>query len=74
MERQDDELPIVGTIAAQFNDVGVNELFEKLFSAIEKKCNVSFTHIADAQNKKANQLLRNRRSSHPNVSAIYPRF
>jgi len=49
---KDDELPIVGTIAAQFNDVGVNELFEKLFSAIEKKCNVSFSHIADTQNKK----------------------
>ncbi len=49
---KDDELPIVGTIAAQFNDVGVNELFEKLFTAIEKKCNVSFTHIADTQNKK----------------------
>ncbi len=25
---KDDELPIVGTIAAQFNDTGVNELFE----------------------------------------------
>jgi methylmalonyl-CoA mutase len=49
---KDDELPIVGTIAAQFNDIGVNELFEKIFTAIEKKCNVSFTHIADAQNKK----------------------
>lgn len=48
---KDDELPIVGTIAAQFNDTGVNELFEKLFTAIEKKCNVSFSHIASAQSK-----------------------
>jgi methylmalonyl-CoA mutase len=49
---KDEELPIVGTIAAQFNDTGVNELFEKLFTAIEKKCNVSFSHIASAQSKK----------------------
>ncbi|NCI48596.1 methylmalonyl-CoA mutase family protein [Sediminibacterium roseum] len=42
---KDEELPIVGTIAAQFNDAGVNELFEKLFDAIEKKCNVSFGRI-----------------------------
>lgn len=41
---KDEELPIVGTIAAQFNDIGVNDLFEKLFTTIEKKCNVSFTH------------------------------
>jgi methylmalonyl-CoA mutase len=49
---KDDELPIVGTIAAQFNDTGVNELFEKLFTAIEKKCNVSFSHTASAQGEK----------------------
>ena len=34
---KDEELPIVGTIAAQFNDAGVNELFEKLVTAVEKK-------------------------------------
>jgi isobutyryl-CoA mutase len=34
---KDEELPIVGTIAAQFNDAGVNELFEKLVVAVEKK-------------------------------------
>lgn len=41
---KDEALPIVGTIAAQFNDAGINELFEKLFDAIEKKCGVSFQH------------------------------
>lgn len=40
---KDDELPIVGTIAAQFNDAGVNELFEKLFETIEKKCGTDFS-------------------------------
>jgi methylmalonyl-CoA mutase len=43
---KDEELPIVGTIAAQFNDAGVNDLFEKLFDTIEKKCNVPFKHTS----------------------------
>jgi methylmalonyl-CoA mutase len=34
---KDGELPIVGTIAAQFNDAGVNELFEILLVALCKK-------------------------------------
>jgi len=42
---KDDELPIVGTIAAQFNDAGVNELFEKLVQAIERKTGVQFGNI-----------------------------
>src|SRR6266496_3367955 len=41
---KDEELPIVGTIAAQFNDIGVNVLFEKIFSSIEQKCKISFSH------------------------------
>ncbi|HEX6915000.1 MAG TPA: methylmalonyl-CoA mutase family protein [Chitinophagaceae bacterium] len=39
---RDEELPIVGTIAAQFNDAGVNELFEKLLVAIDNKTKVHF--------------------------------
>lgn len=38
----DEDLPIVGTIAAQFNDAGVNELFEKIISAVQKKSGVQF--------------------------------
>ena len=38
-------MPIVGTIAAQFNDTGVNELFEKLLTTLEAKCNTSFGSI-----------------------------
>ncbi|MGE5520289.1 MAG: cobalamin-dependent protein, partial [Candidatus Dadabacteria bacterium] len=34
---KDEELPIIGTIAAQFNDTGINELFEKLVVAVEQK-------------------------------------
>ena len=42
---KDEDLPIVGTIAAQFNDLGVNELFEKLMGAIEKKTGIAFGKI-----------------------------
>ncbi|HEY0730784.1 MAG TPA: methylmalonyl-CoA mutase family protein, partial [Chitinophagaceae bacterium] len=42
---KDEELPIVGTIAAQFNDPGVNELFEKLVQKIEDKTGVHFGDI-----------------------------
>ena len=42
---KDEDLPIVGTIAAQFNDAGVNELFEKLMTTVEKKTAVTFGNI-----------------------------
>ncbi len=40
---KDEELPIIGTIAAQFNDAGVNELFERLMEKVAEKCNVRFS-------------------------------
>ena len=36
-DAKDEDLPVVGTIAAQFNDAGVNELFKKLLLALEAK-------------------------------------
>ena len=39
---KDEELPVIGTIAAQFNDAGVNELFERLMEKVAEKCNVKF--------------------------------
>jgi len=39
---QNSDLPIVGTIASQFNDTGINELFQKLMVSIEKKTGHSF--------------------------------
>jgi methylmalonyl-CoA mutase len=41
----DGELPVVGTIAAQFNDAGVNELFEKLITVIGEKTGVSYGEL-----------------------------
>jgi methylmalonyl-CoA mutase len=39
---KDEELPIVGTIAAQFNDAGVNELFERLMEKVAEKTGIKF--------------------------------
>ena len=41
-QAKDEELPIVGTIASQFNDAGVNHLFEILFQAVEKKTGINY--------------------------------
>jgi methylmalonyl-CoA mutase len=39
---KDEELPIVGTIASQFNDAGVNHLFELLMLKLKEKTGVEF--------------------------------
>ena len=36
-DAKDEDLPVVGTIAAQFNDAGVNELFERLWKRLLRK-------------------------------------
>ncbi|WP_205508515.1 methylmalonyl-CoA mutase family protein [Longitalea arenae] len=42
---KDEDLPVIGTIAAQFNDAGINELFEKLMVTISTKTGVQFGNI-----------------------------
>jgi len=39
---KDEDLPIVGTTASKFNDDGVNQLFELMLKAIEKKTTKNF--------------------------------
>lgn len=39
----DENLPVVGTIAAQFNDVGINQLFGKIMNTIQEKTGVYFS-------------------------------
>ncbi len=39
---KDEELPVIGTIAAQFNDAGINELFERLMEKIFEKAGIRF--------------------------------
>ena len=45
---KDDELPVIGTIASQFNDRGVNKLFDKLLNVIEVKTGKKFGLSKDA--------------------------
>ena len=40
---KDEQLPVLGTIASQFNDKGVNELFELLMKKIEEKAKSKFS-------------------------------
>ncbi len=40
---KDEELPVVGTTAAKFNDEGVNKLFFELMKAVERKTNIRFS-------------------------------
>ncbi len=42
---KEEELPVIGTIASQFNDAGINELFEKIMLAVEEKTKVDFGKI-----------------------------
>jgi isobutyryl-CoA mutase len=39
---KDDELPVIGTIASQFNDKGVNEMFERVMEKIASKTGIRF--------------------------------
>ncbi len=49
-DAKDEELPVVGTIAAQFNDAGVNTLFDKLINVIAAKTGNDFgSHEAFAK-------------------------
>jgi len=42
---KDDEIPVIGTIASQFNDAGINELFEQLMASVERKTSLHFGDV-----------------------------
>jgi methylmalonyl-CoA mutase len=44
---KDIDIPVIGTVAAQFNDKGVNELFDLLIKKVDEKCSVSFGKAKD---------------------------
>ena len=44
-DTNDEELPIVGTVAAQFNDAGVNDLFKIIVNVLSKKTDFVFTEL-----------------------------
>src|SRR6187455_752444 len=40
LSAKDDELPVIGTIASQFNDAGINNLFAQLIHVVQEKSGV----------------------------------
>lgn len=42
-EAEDTDLPVIGTMASQFNDPGMNTLFAKLMKVIEEKTGVDYS-------------------------------
>ncbi len=58
---KEEELPIIGTIAAQFNDAGVNELFERLMEKVAEKTGVRFdgsiTHHAHTKDTQSQSTI-----------------
>ena len=43
---KDEDLPVIGTIAAQFNDAGINQLFDQLMTVITQKTGIAFGNVA----------------------------
>jgi methylmalonyl-CoA mutase len=41
-EAADEEIPVYGTIASQFNDVGVNRLYRSMIDKLSEKCKLSW--------------------------------
>lgn len=41
-ESSDEDLPVYGTIASQFNDVGVNRLYRAVIDKLNSKCNLDW--------------------------------
>lgn len=41
----DEQLPVIGTIASQFNDHGINQLFEQLLTVIHEKTGIRFGEV-----------------------------
>lgn len=56
-DAKDDELPVVGTIAAQFNDYGVNELFYRLMNKLEEKTGISFGEVKAPEKKERQKTI-----------------
>lgn len=54
-ETPDEQLPVMGTIASQFNDPGMNQLYLKVIETLNKKAGASFKssfHISEEMSEK----------------------
>ncbi|NJO26073.1 MAG: methylmalonyl-CoA mutase family protein, partial [Bacteroidia bacterium] len=53
----DEELPVMGTVASKFNDDGVNQLFGLMLKAVEKKTGVTFGDYSFSETAKVSQAI-----------------
>ncbi len=70
-DAKDEDLPVVGSIASQFNDPGVNQLFGRLMHRIAEKTGVHFGE--DRPDKPVTATSTKSSSSLPPASATCPR-
>ncbi|MGB1099288.1 MAG: methylmalonyl-CoA mutase family protein [Flavobacteriales bacterium] len=56
-EAQDDELPVVGTIASQFNDPGTNELYRRMMNTLAEKTGAALTSTFAAEQGKCEKVF-----------------
>ncbi|HUX84412.1 MAG TPA: methylmalonyl-CoA mutase family protein [Chitinophagaceae bacterium] len=50
-----EELPVIGTVASQFNDAGINVLFHALVQVLDRKCNTGLGgHLPGPMNLESN--------------------
>jgi methylmalonyl-CoA mutase len=54
---KDDELPVIGTMASQFNDPGINQLFEQLVNLVHQKTGTAL-YTDDQRVKQSGTTLR----------------
>ncbi len=57
-EADDGELPVFGTIASQFNDVGVNRLYRALLGKLNEKCKLDWqSQLVVGEGQSMSQLI-----------------
>ena len=55
---KDEDLPVIGTIASQFNDPGVNSLFEKIVTTIQHKTGIEWDASPARSDLNGNESLQ----------------
>ncbi len=56
-EGSDEDLPVLGTIAAQFNDSGMNRLYDRIVGVLNQKTGASYRKLPAFEEKKVSLLL-----------------
>jgi isobutyryl-CoA mutase len=56
-DAKDEDLPVFGTIASQFNDPGMNRLFKAVMEKIAEKTNISLNKVLAASNEMSEKIF-----------------